>query len=463
MDKTDALDNFGSNYAVQSIIQEQDGLTEVSLSIIDTEALNQVDSVTVRGSAEDTLALYDQSVAAVVKMLDELSRPEPLAPRAYEAYRRGIDHLRRFDVEGNPERAVEAFEEALSIDPYNPPAYAGLAEAFLRLDDREPDSPWLARAQENAERAVELDNRLAYARVTLGIIRHRLGDREGAAEQLEKAITLNPQYADAHRELARVYQSLGKTGKAEQEFARVVPRDWRFFLSRGVFYFGQGRYGDAALDFESVIKENPDSHLAFRNLGGVYIMMGRYSEASAALQNAITIRQEARSYSNLGVSLYYQGEFRDAAEAFSRAIQEGAGRHIVYGNLGDAQHWAGETGKAVGSFKKAIEVGTRTLDQQENEITRVQIAAYQAKLGACDSARATLAELEKSKRDDLTVQARSALALGLCGQTNAAFDLLGQAIEGGYSIAEIEYDPWFTGLRSSDRFQTLVTEHRQSR
>ncbi len=56
--------------------------------------------------------------------------------------------------------------------------------------------------------AIELDENYVEARANLGCVLAELGDRELAAAAFEGALTLHPEYADAHFHLARTLDEL---------------------------------------------------------------------------------------------------------------------------------------------------------------------------------------------------------------------------------------------------------------
>ena len=51
------------------------------------------------------------------------------------------------------------------------------------------------------------------------------GDARGAAEELEKAVALDPEYADAHNDLSVAYVKLGRLQEAEAEVRRAIELD----------------------------------------------------------------------------------------------------------------------------------------------------------------------------------------------------------------------------------------------
>lgn len=113
--------------------------------------------------------------------------------------------LRRFD------EAEIAFRKALAIDPLNPHAFLGLARAAL------PDRERGAQAVECALDSVRLlyQNPMAHYILALGLMRVRQYFR--AAEALRVAISLNPNFEQAHRVLARYYRlGTGETEKSQE-------------------------------------------------------------------------------------------------------------------------------------------------------------------------------------------------------------------------------------------------------
>lgn len=146
------------------------------------------------------------------------SRTENAA--AYDAFLVGNYWVHGRTVEGL-ERAIEAYERAITIDPEYAPAYAGLAQA---LDLRVFYSGGSAdayraegRALAAADRAIELDPDLAqgyYTRAYIGT--HLLRPAESVAADFERALELQPNSADLHGWYAHL---LLREGKIEESMA----------------------------------------------------------------------------------------------------------------------------------------------------------------------------------------------------------------------------------------------------
>ncbi|HSS50461.1 MAG TPA: protein kinase, partial [Thermoanaerobaculia bacterium] len=125
---------------------------------------------------------------------------------SYLQYRKGLEHLRHFDREGNLDRAIEDFQRVLSGDDHHAAAHAALAKAYwVKLQTESKDPIWLQRALPMARRAVELDNDLAMAWVSLGLVNYSAGKLAEAIQDFNQALRLEPLNADAYYGLGRVY------------------------------------------------------------------------------------------------------------------------------------------------------------------------------------------------------------------------------------------------------------------
>jgi TolB-like protein/Tfp pilus assembly protein PilF len=151
---------------------------------------------------KDIFDVQDEIAFAVVealkiKLLGEekaaiLKRPTQ-DPEAYEYYLRGQSHFYRW-TPVDFQKAVENFERAVLIDPNYASAFAGMADAYTELSFFS-FAPVNARkkASEAANKALQLDDGLAEAHVSQGLIKLYFDwDYPGAESEFKKAIALSP-------------------------------------------------------------------------------------------------------------------------------------------------------------------------------------------------------------------------------------------------------------------------------
>ena len=112
--------------------------------------------------------------------------------------------------------AITDFERAIEIDPNDPGAFAGLAQACLRAKKH-------LRAAGAAVDSVSLLYGQPRIHFVLGVALHRLARFEEAAKAYEVATTMSPALPDAHRRLANIYQNqLNNPEAAEKHRARIT-------------------------------------------------------------------------------------------------------------------------------------------------------------------------------------------------------------------------------------------------
>ncbi len=95
-------------------------------------------------------------------------------------------------------RAIELFGKALAKDPQYALAYTGVADSYavLALLEFLPPKDAFPKARTAAEKALEIDNRLAEAHTSLGAVRFQYDwDWESAEKEFKRALELNPGYA----------------------------------------------------------------------------------------------------------------------------------------------------------------------------------------------------------------------------------------------------------------------------
>ena len=253
---------------------------------------------------------------------------------SYELYQRGMTLLERYDRKGNIGKAIADFQRALALDENSAPALAGLARAYwLDFFVGSLDRQRLEQALVAASRAAELDEYLAIARSSLGMVYFELGRPEEAAKELELALQLEPLNAEARFGLSRLYDSQGKLPEAEEQIRQAMKAQsgaWHYGAWLGTLQLKTGRYEAALEAFQHSLELAPDNFLSFRNLGVAYYLQGRLAEAATEFQNALKIRPDPSLYTNLGNIYFTQGLYPQSVAAFEKAVKTGGGANAYF-------------------------------------------------------------------------------------------------------------------------------------
>ena len=110
--------------------------------------------------------------------------------------------------------AAKEFQAELDNDPADQRARAYLGDSLVELNQYEQAQPELEKAATDSQTAA-----MAMVHRDLGVIYAEAGRKEEAANELLKAIALDPKDVSPHWRLGRLYQSMGKKDEAKEEFA----------------------------------------------------------------------------------------------------------------------------------------------------------------------------------------------------------------------------------------------------
>ena len=256
-------------------------------------------------------------------------------------------------------------------------------------------------AEAALRKALELDPRNGCARIELGTLYEDQGRFVEAAAELEKAVAVEPNHGGAHVQLGRIFRRQGRLPEAEAALRRALefdPQDgWARFelgalcqthVESGTLYEDQGRYNEAAGEFERVIAIAPDLVAAHIQLGRIYGRQGRWSEAEAALGQAVALdAQNGCARAEMGVVYEGQGKFTQAVAEFERSIAidpKNGGAHLQLGRL---YRRLGRTSEAEAALGQALELDRRDVG------ARIELGAlYENEKGFISAA----AEFEKA-------------------------------------------------------------------
>jgi TolB-like protein/Flp pilus assembly protein TadD len=316
-----------------------------------------------RRDIRDVLAIHGDVARAIAQEIKVTLTPQEqtrlaasrrVNPQTYEAYLRGMFHLNQFTPEGF-EKGLAYLHEAVTKDPDDPLANAGLALGFSLVASHSPTPPPNAfeQAKAAAVRALELDETLAEAHGALAEIKlYRDWDWGGAERAFRRALELNSSLAPAHAHYAWYLNLMGRQEEAIAEMKRaqqVDPLTPLWIAWQGDLNWGVGDYEAAIPLAKQTLDLDPDFAWGFLTLGIAYAGTGRYEEAIAAHRKAAAANPEW-SWS-LGQTLALAGrtdEARKIVADLERANTPMAafGLVLVYTALGDkdkALRWAEAT------------------------------------------------------------------------------------------------------------------------
>ena len=462
-----ARTKFNANRVVEGTVSAGGSQARVIYSVLDATTGHTLGGETITGSNSDRLAIEDQLVTSVAKVLgmeprqDDRMEQGTHEPAAYDFYLRGRGYLQDFDKPENVDSAIAVFTHALERDPNYARAYAGLGESYWRKYEQTHARNWVELAGDNCKRAAELASDLAIAHNCLGIVSDGTGAYEQAVEEFQRAAALDPSSDNALLGLASAYDKLGRTADAESYFKRAIslhPQYWEGYARLGTFYFSAARYREAEEQFRRLTELVPEGEIGYSNLGAAYLAEGRYGEAVTQFERALQLQPSAMGYSNLASALLFEHRFDEAAHSYETAVSRKDAEYWQWGNLAEAYALLpAYAARVQPSYLKAATMVGEALRVNAKDQDAIHYAAlYQAMLGHKDAALALLQRVPDGSRVDPELRSTDAKTLYRLGKNQEALAQLEKAVSGGYSRAWVRDDPSFAGLSASAEYQRIV-------
>jgi DNA-binding winged helix-turn-helix (wHTH) protein/Tfp pilus assembly protein PilF len=236
--------------------------------------------------AASALALrlnYDQRIRLTRRSTDN--------PEAWRCFA-----LARFFLEQRSpsalKRAVQHFQQALSVDPDYALAYAGLSDAWTIQGVMGACPPQVVGppARESALCALAIDEQLPGAHYALG---HALAqyDRDwtGAEQAYRRALELDPNCTDAHHRYAILLMTSGRQAAAFAQIRRareLDPTSLPFDVTEGFLRYWSRSYESAIEHLRIALDREPHFWMTHYWLAQALGVCGEYAAAATSAQRA---------------------------------------------------------------------------------------------------------------------------------------------------------------------------------
>jgi adenylate cyclase len=281
------------------------------------------------------------------------SRPTVRAD-SYLAYLKGRT-LQQDPSRASLEAAKVQFELALTLDPNNAAAHAGLATTVRKFGIWFADGSersWMEQVRRSVARAIELDPNLAEAHYSLALIHHSDLDPIAAEKEVELALALDPSYAEAHWFYAQLLGNKLRVDEALQEFALAEAADPLWGQNLWLFASAlswRGRFDEALVRVRKLGEVAPSWWLSAQTLATYHLARNELPQALDALRKVEELIEEPR-WKPLNRALRYalSGEPEKALEilrheetlpTFGQSAVYVASVYAELGKLDDCFRW----------------------------------------------------------------------------------------------------------------------------
>ena len=336
---------------VEGTVLRSDKQVRITAQLIRAPADKHLWAESYEGDLRDTLALQKKVARAIAEQIRIKVTPQEetvlqnvkvVNPEAYENYLKGRYFWNKRTADGLT-KATYYFNQAIESDPTYPLPYTGLADIY-QVSDR----PQLAR--EEVQKALDLDDQLAEAHNSLARILYLFDrDWEGADKEFERAVELNHNYAPAHHWYSmylalkgRNEQALAEAEKAYEldPLSAVVGANLAKILQEA------GQSDKAIEQAKKTLDLEPDSAVTHAVLGLAYQDKRMYSEAIAEYKRALQLGGSPAEIRGLLGNAYAVSGNRTDAEKMIAELKSLWPEHtraaldlaVVFSGLGDKEN-----------------------------------------------------------------------------------------------------------------------------
>ena len=301
-------DKLGVANILEGSVQKSANQLRVNVQLLNAAADAHLWADTYDRKLTDVFVIESEIAEAIADKLqakltgqekDAISSHPTESSEAHQLYLKGRYFWNKRTADGL-KTSISYFNQAIEKDPAYGPAYAGLADAYAVLPNysQTPGKEAYPRAEAAAMKALEIDDNLAEAHISLANVRmwHRWGN--GAEEEFKKGLQLNPNYSTGHQWYSIYLAVAGRLTEAitEMEKARELdPFSIIINVELGCPYLYSKQYDRAIEYFQKGLEMDSDFPFAHFALAEAYDQTGRYEQALAEHEKALELARRGQA------------------------------------------------------------------------------------------------------------------------------------------------------------------------
>jgi TolB-like protein/Tfp pilus assembly protein PilF len=332
---------LGVTNILEGSVQKANDQVRVNVQLVNALTDAHVWAETYDRKLTDIFAVESEIAKAIAETLQakltgaektSIAKAPTANPEAYELYLRGRFFWNK-RTGTDLRKAIDYFNQAIAKDPNYALAYVGLADSYLLLSSYAAVSPGesLPPARSALKKALELDDSLAEAHASFGLLATLELDLHRAINELKRAVELKPNYATAHHWLALAHMTLAQFDPAISEAKRAIELDPLSLVinaDTSWIYFSARRYDEAEAQVRKTLEIGPQFFLAHYYWGEILQSKGKLADAIAEFQKAFELNNDPYSLAMRGQVYARNGQKDEAQKILARLNEEAKSQYV---------------------------------------------------------------------------------------------------------------------------------------
>jgi adenylate cyclase len=296
-------EELGVRYVLEGSVQIVENRLRLTAQLIDALTGKHLWAERYDRDLKDIFALQDEITARILEELQvklvfgeqyrKVAGPKNLD--FIQKINKGWSYFLLFTPESN-EQARRMYEEAITLEPeaamaYNMLGWTHLFDVIFGAS-KSPGKD-MERAFELAQKAITLNDSVGSPHSLLGYIYLANQQYEKAVAEVEQAVALSPNDADARAHMANIFNYVGKREEAinlSKQAIRLNPFPQSYYFSfLGDALCLAGQYEEAIKAYKKALHLNPKDSLSKPGLAVAYSLLGREEEARAMASEILMI------------------------------------------------------------------------------------------------------------------------------------------------------------------------------
>ncbi len=335
--------------------------------------------------------------SSYLKRAYSLDRNQP-----YTAYLLGMSYY----FQGQAEKAVSAYEEALAGDPSLP------NEVHYNLGVAYQETSRYLDAIREYETVLKFEPEHVNTLNNLGLVYSVIGEKDRAVDLFNRILKIEPNNVKARINLGNIFLGTKDLAEAEKIYRSAISLDEKDIsprLNLGVVYYEKGEFEKAKEEWDQLLKIDPENSKVLSVMGSAFLEKKKYDEAIKVFKRMRNIMPKNGSIANtLGYLLADQNKELDLAQKLieEALVLDKPNRATYLDSLAWVFFHKGHLEKAKETQERALQIFRLTHEPISSEV-HLHMGRIYEKMNKFDLAETSFKSAIQSNTDPDMVQLAS--------------------------------------------------------